>query len=82
MPKIEFSSLPSQIGSHLALRIRERQISVADLERLQAWARSEPQAPEGDWYKDFGSFKLCGRGRYPKTVLTGQMRAFGEEIKS
>ena len=30
---------------------------------------SEASGAEGAWYKDFGSFKLCGEGRYPKTFL-------------
>ena len=45
----------------------KRRIPLADLYRLQAWVKSQPQAPDGDWYKDFGSFKLCGTGEYPKT---------------
>jgi len=28
-----------------------------------------PEVPEGDWYKNFGSFKICGRGPYPKTFF-------------
>jgi hypothetical protein len=54
---------------------------LAELDRLRRWVRTEPEAPKGDWYKDFGSFKLCGTGAYPKTVLTGTMRPFGQEIK-
>jgi len=26
---------------------------------FQTWVRTSPLAPEGDWYKDFGSFFLC-----------------------
>jgi hypothetical protein len=48
---------------------------------LQAWVRSQPEAPNGDWFKDFGSFKLCGTAEYPKTVLTGRMKPFGDEIE-
>ena len=43
--------------------------------------KAEPQAPEGDWYKDFDSFKLCGSGEYPKTVLIKGMKSYGEEIE-
>ena len=32
-------------------------------------------------YKDFGSFKLCGSGEYPRTVLTKGMQAFGQSIE-
>lgn len=56
MPKIRFSN-------------RERDITFADLTRLQQWVKSEPLAPEGDWYKDFGSFKICGKGEYLRLGL-------------
>ncbi len=81
MPAIRFSDLPRGVWEHLLQRVQERQVSLADLRRLQEWVRSVPIAPEGDWYKDFGSFKLCGSGEFPRTVLTKEMKAFGEEIK-
>ena len=81
MPKIRFSDLPRGLWQHLLERVQEREISLADLGRLQKWVRAEPVAPDGDWYKDFGSFKLCGSDEYPRTVLTKEMRAFGEEIE-
>jgi hypothetical protein len=31
-------------------------------------------------FKDFGSFKLCGEGKYPKTFLLKGQAAKGEEI--
>ena len=80
MPKIRFSDLPRGVWQHLLERVQGREILLADLMRLQEWVKSEPQAPEGDWYKDFGSFKLCGSGEYPKTVLTKGMAAFGQKI--
>jgi hypothetical protein len=46
-----------------------RAITLDDLQRLRAWVVADPWAPYGDWYKDFGSFVLCGTGEYPKTVL-------------
>lgn len=66
---------------HLLDRVDERKISLADLERLQEWVRSQPVAPDGDWYKDFGSFKLCGSGEYARTVPTKEMKAFGTKIE-
>jgi hypothetical protein len=36
--------------------------------------------PEGDWHKDFGSFKLCGRGSLPKTFLLRGQVASGEAV--
>jgi hypothetical protein len=80
LPAIRFSELPRALWRHLLDRVQQREISLADLGRLQAWVRSGPWAPEGDWYKDFGSFKLCGSGEYPKTVLTKGMKPFGQPI--
>lgn len=47
---------------------------------LQAWVRTGPEAPEGDWYKDFRSFILCGSGKFPKTVLEKGMKPFGDPV--
>ena len=81
MPKIQFSDLPRAVWRHLLQRVDERHISVSDLLALQAWVRSAPAAPDGDWYKDFGSFILCGSGRFPKTVLAKGMKPFGDPIE-
>ena len=45
---------------------------------MKAWADSEPHAPANDWYKDFGSFLLCGTGEYPKTVTEERHEAVRE----
>jgi hypothetical protein len=62
-------------------RVEQRQVSLQDLQSLREWVRSGPCAPDGDWFKDFGSFKLCGSGPYPKTVLARGMEPYGEEIE-
>jgi hypothetical protein len=80
LPKIQFSDLPRAVSRHLLQRADERRISLRDLNALQAWVRTEPIAPDGDWYKDFGSFMLCGPGKFPKTVLEKGMKPFGERI--
>jgi len=54
--------------------MQDRAISVADLNQLRLWVETNPQVPLGDWYKDFGSFKICGRGGLAKTfLLRGQV---------
>jgi hypothetical protein len=60
---------PEEVRRHLIERMRDRAISVDDLNRLRLWVESRPEVPERDWYKDFGSLKLCGRGSYPSTFL-------------
>ena len=67
-------------GSTCFLRAAERKISGEDLLKLKAWRESEPAAPDGLWYKDFGSFKLCGEGRYPKTFLLRGQPAKGTHL--
>ena len=80
MPKIRFNNLPASVWRHLLQRVNEREIPLAELQRLQAWVQTGPTAPDGDWYKDFGSFKICGNGELPKTVLNRDMEPFGNEI--
>jgi len=54
MPKIRWKDLPPALREHLFERLREREISAEDLYELKRWRESEPGAPEGAWYKDFG----------------------------
>ena len=80
MPKIQWTDLPLALRDHLFERAAERKIAGAELHQLKLWRESKPDAPEGRWFKDFGSFKICGEGRFPKTFpLKGQV-ATGEEI--
>ena len=80
MPKIRFSNLPRPLWQHILDRVAERAISLEDLRTLRAWVSTEPQAPAGDWHKDFGSFILCGTDEYPKTVLKKGMKPFGTPL--
>jgi len=61
-------------------RMRDRSISIADLNQLRVWIESSPDVPEGEWYRDFGSFMICGQGRYPKTFLLRGQLAKGERL--
>jgi hypothetical protein len=81
MPRIEsWDNLPANVRQHLIDRMRERAISIADLNRLRLWIATQPEVPEGEWYKDFGSFKICGRGSYPKTFLLRGQVAKGKAL--
>jgi hypothetical protein len=81
MPRIEtWDKLPAAVRQHLIDRMRDRSINIADLNRLRLWIESNPDVPEGDWYKDFGSFKICGQGPYPKTFLLRGQVAKGEPV--
>jgi hypothetical protein len=41
---------------------------------------SEPEAPDGLWYEDFGSFRICGEGELPITFLPRGQAAKGKEL--
>ena len=80
MPKIQWTDLPPALRDHLFERASERKITGEDLYRLKLWRQSQPNAPDRRWFKDFGSFKLCGEGRFPKTFLLKGQVASGEEL--
>ena len=75
MPRIQWTGLPAALRDR-----RDHRISAADLHELKVWRESEPEAPEGAWYKDFGSFKICGFGKYPKTFLLREQSAKGQKL--
>jgi hypothetical protein len=81
MPHLKtWDKLPPGIRQHLIDRMRDRSISVEDLNKLRIWVESQPLVPEGEWYKDFGSFKICGEESYPKTFLLATQPARGERV--
>jgi hypothetical protein len=81
MPQIEsWSRLPAAVRDHLLERMHDRQISVEDLNKLRIWIDLTPTVPEGLWFKNFGSFKLCGEGKLPKTFLLAGQIARGQEL--
>ena len=81
MPRISsWAELPSNVRQHRVDRMRDRTISIADLNQLRLWIELQPEVPAGDWYKDFGSFKICGEGRFPKTFLLKGQAAKGKAL--
>ena len=80
MPKIQWTNLPDAVRKHLLQRLKERKMTEEDLFRLKLWRESEPDAPDGNRWKDFGTFKLCGEGAFPKTFLLEGQPAKGEEL--
>ena len=80
MPKIQWSNLPRNLRQHLFDRLAERLITAEDLYELKLWRESEPDAPDGPWYKDFRSFKICGKGKFPRTFLLKGQVARGKPL--
>lgn len=62
-------------------RLKDRRISASDMQALQEWIIHSPQVPGGKWYKNFGSFKLCGEGDTPLTFLEKGQVPYGEEVE-
>ena len=81
MPKMDrWENFPEGVRLHLVERMRDRAISIADLNQLRLWIETQPEVPADDWYKDFGSFKLCGRGSLAKTFLLRGQAAKGRML--
>jgi hypothetical protein len=81
MPKIQqWAKFPAALRRHLIERMSDRSITLTDLNQLRIWVESNPEVPLGDWFKDFGSFKLCGEGIYPKTFLLSGQPAHGTKL--
>jgi hypothetical protein len=60
--------------------MRDRLISIEDLNQLRIWMETRPEVPEGEWFRDFGSFKICGEGSLPKTFLLRGQVARGKAV--
>lgn len=80
MPRIEWTALPANVRGHLLDRVRTRAIRAQDVAALLAWINTKPELLEGAWCKNFGTFKLVGRGAIPKTSLEQDQPCFGERI--
>ena len=74
--------LPREKWAHLRDRAKERRISEQDLYRTGGVESDGPDVPDGDWYKDFGTFKLCGTCQYPSTFLMAGQAARGRQLSS
>ena len=81
MPKIRRHHLPPALFQHLLDRIQERKIPASQLERLARWLDTEPEVPEGDWYKFFSGMTVCGDGELIKTFLLPGQSPQGRRIK-
>jgi hypothetical protein len=62
-------------------RIKSRHISVDQLELLADWLATEPEVPDGRWFKRFPGMIVCGEGELIRTFLEPGQAAVGEELK-
>jgi GNAT superfamily N-acetyltransferase len=80
MPRIRREGIPEALMAHLIRRVRKREISTSQLGLLARWLVTDPEVPEGRWFKRFPEMIVCGEGRVDQTFLRpGQVPA-GEEV--
>jgi len=80
MPKVRRFRLPDALFQHLLARARERQISTSQIVALAAWLDTNPEVPEGEWFKSFPSMIVCGEGELVKTFLVSGQAPHGQEV--
>jgi len=80
MPRVRRHGIPRPLFDHLLDRIRERDIHADQLGLLADWLDTEPEVPEGKWYRRFPGMTVCGEGELVKTFLTPSQLPDGEEV--
>lgn len=80
MPKIRRHNLPPALFHHLLDRIQKRKIAASQVELLARWLDTEPEVPEGEWYKPFSGMIVCGEGELIKTFLLPTQLAKGQRV--
>ena len=81
MPKVRRAKLPQALLTHLLTRMRQRNISHEQIISLARWLDSEPEVPEGKWFRTFPGFIVCGEGEFIKTFLLAGQAPDGREIR-
>ena len=81
MPKIRRAKLPEPLLVHLLTRVRQRNISHEQVILLARWLDTNPEVPEGKWFKKFSNMTVCGEGELIKTFLQSGQIVTGEELK-
>jgi len=71
MPQLaRWDNLSEGVRQHLIERMRDREISVSDLNQLRLWVETRPEMPEGDWYKGSRLFQSLRQRIVPQNVPT------------
>ena len=80
MPKILRERIPAAQMVHLLQRVRQREISLAQLELFADWTATDPEVTAGKWFKRFPELVVCGEGALVKTFLRLGQLPDGQEI--
>ena len=80
MPRVRRQKLPEALLRHLLARVRQREISHEQIALLAQWLDTDPEVPEGKWFRKFPGLTVCGEGELIKTLLQPGQIATGKEI--
>lgn len=81
MPKIRRRNIPPALLNHLLDRIAARNVAADQLGLFAEWLDTEPDVPEGKWYKRLRGMTVCGEGELVKTFLVAGQLAEGQEVE-
>lgn len=81
MPKVRRQNVPPALLDHLIDRIRSREIAAEELGRFADWLDTQPDVPNGKWFKRFLGMTVCGEADLVKTFLRSGQVATGEEVR-
>ena len=80
MPKVRRAKLPPALLTHLLTRMRQRNISPEQIILLARWLDTEPEVPDGQWFKRFSGMTVCGEGELVKTFLLPGQHPKGQRL--
>ena len=80
MPRVRRQNVPPALIQHLLNRIQTRRLPASQLELLSKWLDTEPDVPEGKWYKRFSGMTVSGEGELIKTFLLPGQAAKGQRV--
>jgi hypothetical protein len=81
VPRVRRQNVPPALFQHLLDRVQSRRIAASQLELLAKWLDTEPEVPQGQWYKRFSGMTVCGEGELIKTFLLPGQAPKGEPIR-
>ena len=62
------------------MRTRQRNVSHEQIILFARWLDTDPEVPNGKWFKKFSGMTVCGEGELVKTFLQPEQLPTGEEI--
>jgi hypothetical protein len=69
MPKVRRQKLPEALLRHLLTRVRQREIPDDQIILFARRPDTDPEVPEGKWFKRFSRLSVCGEGELIKTFF-------------